>query len=583
MEIFIQSVLNESKNKKINPIWIISLFTVVSLIVILYITENLIGIEDFSDYVSIPLYIIIPGILVMLSILALTQSHKIKEISKWSLLFLALSFTSSLAAEQTWNLYEHVLDIDPYPSIADLFYLSAPILMFISLVIFLRPISHKIPKKNILFAITVSTLVLVPSMIITLDASIEDNTIEIMIALAYPIVGAILIIPAVIAILFSIQNEKNFFWLMIIIGIVVVFAADTIFLFLVIDDSYQDGHPVDILWITGYTIWAFMMYHILHNSRKIKSDESNGDYKIGKFQKFGVIITLALVNISIAIILIGMNYFLGKENTILSYFSWFLMITVIIFSGIIISLNSKLNKTLQSRTIKLEKISDDLIKAERFSAIGELSSKISHDIRNPLSVIKVATDMISIKTKKIEGVGIEENVDMINKAISRIVHQIDDVLGFLRTKQKNLENNSLENIVDDSLKGMEIPAQIMIKKDLKQIEFVSDYFQIQTMLTNIILNAVQSLGNKGEITISSKKINNDIIIEISDSGKGVSEEDIENIFKPLFTTKQRGTGLGLSSCQTIIKSHNGIITYSNNPSTFKIVIPKLEIGKKDVK
>jgi signal transduction histidine kinase len=103
------------------------------------------------------------------------------------------------------------------------------------------------------------------------------------------------------------------------------------------------------------------------------------------------------------------------------------------------------------------------------------------------------------------------------------------------------------------------------------------------MLTNIILNAVQSLGNKGEITISSKKINNDIIIEISDSGKGVSEENIENIFKPLFTTKQRGTGLGLSSCQTIIKSHDGVITYSNNPSTFKIVIPKLEIGKKDVK
>ncbi len=128
---------------------------------------------------------------------------------------------------------------------------------------------------------------------------------------------------------------------------------------------------------------------------------------------------------------------------------------------------------------------------------------------------------------------------------------------------------------------MGIPAQIIIKKDLKQIKFVSDYFQIQTMLTNIILNAVQSLGDKGEIVISAKKISNDTIIKISDSGKGVPEEDIVNIFKPLFTTKQRGTGLGLSSCQTIIKSHNGIITYSNNPSTFKIVIP--ELGGKNVK
>jgi signal transduction histidine kinase len=564
-----------------NPIWVISPVVIVVLIVILYLANNLVGIENFSDYISLPLYIIIPGILVLLSILALTQSHKIKEISRGSLLFLALSFIASLAAEQTWNFYEHVLDIDPYPSIADFFYLSAPILMFVSLVIFLKPINHKIPKKNILFAIMVSTVVLVPSIIITWNAGVEDHPIEIAIALAYPIVGAILIIPAVIAILFSIQGKKNFFWLMIMIGIIVVFTADTIFLFLVIDDSYQDGHPVDILWVAGYTIWAFMMYHILHNSRKIKSDESNGVYKVEKFQKFGVVMTLVLVNISIAIILISMNYFLDEENTTLSYFSWFLMIIVIIFSGIIISLNSKLNKTLQTRTIKLEEMSDDLIKAERFSAIGELASKISHDIRNPLSVIKVASDMISMKTKEIEGVEIEENVLMINRAISRIVHQIDDVLGFLRTKEKELENNSLENIVNDSLKGMEIPAQIIIKKDLKQIKFVSDYFQIQTMLTNIILNAVQSLGDKGEIVISAKKISNDTIIKISDSGKGVPEEDIVNIFKPLFTTKQRGTGLGLSSCQTIIKSHNGIITYSNNPSTFKIVIP--ELGGKNVK
>ena len=166
---------------------------------------------------------------------------------------------------------------------------------------------------------------------------------------------------------------------------------------------------------------------------------------------------------------------------------------------------------------------------------------------------------------------------MINKSISRIVHQIDDVLGFLRTKPKDLGNNTLENIVNDSLKGISIPKQIIIKKDLKGINFVSDYFQIQTVLTNIILNAVQSLIDKGEIIISGKKNNGTIIIEISDSGKGVPEENIKKIFKPLFTTKQKGTGLGLSSCQTIIESHNGTITYSNNPSTFKIIIPKLEL------
>lgn len=580
-------MLNESKNSKIKPTWIISLSVVVSSIVILYITHSLIGIEYFSDYVSIPLYIIIPGTLVVLAILAFLQSDKIKEISKWSLLFLVFSFISSLVAEQTWNLYEHVLDIDPYPSIADLFYLSAPMLMFVSLIIFLIPIKNKIPKKNIFFAIAVSAIVLIPSIIITLNAGVDDNIFEISIALAYPIVDSILIIPAIVAILFSVKGEKNFFWLMILLGIIVLVSADTIFLFLIINDSYEDGHPVDILFVTSYTIWAFMMYHILQNSRKVKLDESIQIYennKMKKFQGFGVVIILVLINISIAIILISMNSFLGtKVNTISSYFSWFLMIIVMMFSAVIISLNLKLNKTLQTRTVKLEKISEDLIKAERFSAIGELSAKISHDIRNPLSIIKVATDMISMKTKKIEGIEVEDHVDMINKSISRIVHQVDDVLGFLRTRQKDLENNILEDIVNDSLKGIVIPEQIIIMKNLKGVKFVSDYFQIQTVLTNLILNAIQSLVDKGGIVISGKKINGNTIIEVSDSGEGVPKEDLKNIFKPLFTTKQKGTGLGLSSCQTIIESHNGTITYSNHPSTFKIMIPKLELVPKNDK
>ena len=131
-------MIQKSKNR-INPIWAIALVVNVAIIVILYFVDNLIGIEHFSDYVSLPLYIIVPGALVLLSLLALSQSHKIKELPKWSLFFLVLSFSASLAAEQTWNLYEHVLDIDPYPSIADVFYLSAPILMFIALVIFLKP------------------------------------------------------------------------------------------------------------------------------------------------------------------------------------------------------------------------------------------------------------------------------------------------------------------------------------------------------------------------------------------------------------------------------------------------------------
>ena len=151
------------------PLWAISLISVVFLIVILYTVHSIFGIEDFSNNISLPLYIIIPGSLVISSIIAFSKSDKISEISRTSLFFLLVSFTLSLSAEQTWNLYEHVLDIDPYPSIADFFYLAAPIAMTISLAIYLKPRQHKIPAKNVIFATIISSAVVISSVLGTWD------------------------------------------------------------------------------------------------------------------------------------------------------------------------------------------------------------------------------------------------------------------------------------------------------------------------------------------------------------------------------------------------------------------------------
>jgi signal transduction histidine kinase len=81
----------------------------------------------------------------------------------------------------------------------------------------------------------------------------------------------------------------------------------------------------------------------------------------------------------------------------------------------------------------------------------------------------------------------------------------------------------------------------------------------------------------------SLKPGNYVRVTVTDQGIGIPQDHLSKIFDPYFTTKQKGTGLRLSSCQTIIESHNGSITYSNNPSTFKILIPKLELGTKNVK
>ncbi len=545
------------------------------LIVILYYTNILVGIDNFSNYISLPLYMIIPGALMLLGIIALTKAKKIVDLPQISLVFLVISFGCSLAAEQTWNLYEHVLDIDPYPSIADFFYLSAPILMFIALLLFLKPIRSQISKKNIIFAVAISSLILIPTVLATYNVGAEDEPFEILVALLYPIVDSILLVPAIIAILFSILNKKNFFWIMILAGILVLIAADTVFLFLVIDDTYTDGHPVDILWISSYTIWAFMMYYIIYKAKHNpeKFEESIGNYKMQGVERFGILITLVAINISIGIILVAVNFVMdvNTEGSSLAYFSWFLIMIVIIFSSIILFLNSKLNKSIDDRTIKIEKLSDNLIKAERFSAIGELASKLAHDLRNPLGVIIGSNTLIKKNPSKDV---IWKNNERIQHSIERMENQIYNVMDFVRVRKLNLNKISLHKLIDDSVNSLVIPNGITINKPNENLKIDCDEEQLLIVFNNIIFNAIQKLKNDGSITIVYDQDDLNNIIKIQDSGEVIPDEIIKKIFEPLFTTKYEGTGLGLASCKQIIEQHGGTIEVENNPTSFVITIPK---------
>ena len=99
--------------------------------------------------------------------------------------------------------------------------------------------------------------------------------------------------------------------------------------------------------------------------------------------------------------------------------------------------------------------------------------------------------------------------------------------------------------------------------------------QIEVVLENIILNSSQAIGeDSGSITVTFHEENEYVLILIQDSGGGIPENIISKIFDPLFTTKRGGTGLGLASCKSIIESHNGTVTVKNNPTTFRIKLPK---------
>ena len=225
--------------------------------------------------------------------------------------------------------------------------------------------------------------------------------------------------------------------------------------------------------------------------------------------------------------------------------------------------------------ISLKQAQNNLIKNERFSAIGELSSRLAHDIRNPISIIKTAVSLWKQTHKDMSEKDLE-TLEMIDNATSKIKYLVENVLDFVRSREPKYEEVSLLKILQFARKSIHASENIKISIPTNDIMIKCDPNQIEVVFENILTNSIQAIGDdSGSITVSTYKENDYVLILIQDSGGGIPEDIISKIFDPLFTTKREGTGLGLASCKSIIESHKGTLTVSNHPTTFRIKLPNI--------
>jgi len=162
----------------------------------------------------------------------------------------------------------------------------------------------------------------------------------------------------------------------------------------------------------------------------------------------------------------------------------------------------------------------------------------------------------------------------IDRAIDRIVHQTEDVLEFVQSRALEKEVASLNEIISEAILSLHIPERIIINRSKQDVSLYCDYTKMCILLKNLIYNSIQACKDEGMIEIKTENNFGSVSISVIDSGPGIPEENIDKIFEPLATTKQRGTGLGLASCKTIIENHGGLIHVNNNPTSFKITLPK---------
>ena len=219
---------------------------------------------------------------------------------------------------------------------------------------------------------------------------------------------------------------------------------------------------------------------------------------------------------------------------------------------------------------------DRMVKTEKMRVLGEISSRVTHDLRNPLSIIRNSLDIISMKWKDDMDKDMATYVARMGRAVSTMNAIINDIVNYAKTRPLILGTHSFVSTLHSVLESVEVPRGVKITIPQEDISFEFDATKLELLFTNLITNSIHAIGNKeGIITIQVEEMVGDKVrIKMSDSGPGIPEELLPRIFEPLFTTKKHGTGLGLSSCKSVIEQHNGSISISNNPTTVTIILPR---------
>jgi len=230
-----------------------------------------------------------------------------------------------------------------------------------------------------------------------------------------------------------------------------------------------------------------------------------------------------------------------------------------------------------------KEIEKQLIKSEKLASIGLLSSGIAHELRNPLNVIETARYSIEDSLAHSDK-DLDRKLEIIKRNIRRASRIIDNLLEFSRHSEFEREKVNVTELIDKTLSLVEkeiITRNIYIHKtynDVPPIYFSLD--SLKQVFLNIILNAVQAMPDGGQlkITTSLAKNGNWVYVDFSDSGVGISKENLQHIFTPFFSTKRSsgGTGLGLYISYTIINREGGDILVKNNKdrgATFTVKLP----------
>jgi signal transduction histidine kinase len=252
--------------------------------------------------------------------------------------------------------------------------------------------------------------------------------------------------------------------------------------------------------------------------------------------------------------------------------------------------NEELEKKVQERTFELQNTNEQLyntqkalIRTAKMAAIGQIAAGVAHEIKNPLNSLSLNTQLLLREVAQKFGSESEfyETASSIKFEINRINNILEEFVRFAKFPEPKLSQNNVNRIIKEvaevllqNAKNAGITLQLSLQDDIP--EFNLDETQFKTVLMNLSLNAFNAMHQGSMFEIKTELRKGNVILYISDTGEGISQKNLEKIFTPFFSTRERGLGLGLSIVQRIIENHGGSITCTSEVgkgTVFEIVFP----------
>lgn len=242
-----------------------------------------------------------------------------------------------------------------------------------------------------------------------------------------------------------------------------------------------------------------------------------------------------------------------------------------------------LEERVRARTLAFEEAQDRLVRSERLRAIGEMGAGVAHELRNRLTVLAAA--LYRVRRACPDDPELRRSLESARQEMERAIHLTDSILDFARTPEPRRDRVRLRRLIEEALP---LIAPEVRRRGIRLThegdvpgEVFCDAGQIQQVLMNVLLNAVQATPDGGSVSIrlAERDVPEDPGVEIvvADTGAGMDSETLARAFEPFFTTKPDGTGLGLAVVRSIVERHGGTIGIESRPGAgteVRIVLPR---------